>query len=83
MVSIQHVISLHGCYAAWGWGKSEAWSPYLFSSESSPQQVHLTFLLVTDLNVVNFVFVQHHADVWVVYCLLRTISYQKSTILEE
>lgn len=65
------------------WAKNEDVRPYLFSPKPSTQQIDLTFLLVTDLDVVNFVFVQHHEDIWIVHCLLRAVSNQEGAILKE
>lgn len=64
------------------WENVEIWNPYLFPSESSSQQVNLTFLLITDLDVVNFIFVQHHEDIWIGYCFFRAVSNQKCAILK-
>lgn len=50
--------------------------------ESSSQQVNLAFLLITDLDVVNFIFVQHHENVWIGYCFFRAVSNQESAVLK-
>lgn len=63
-------------------GSFASGSPYLLPSQSSAQQVDLAFLLITDLDVVHFIFVQYHEDVRVGYCLFGAVSNQKSAILK-
>lgn len=53
----------------------------LLPSESSSQQVNLAFLLITNLDVVDFILVQHHEDIRIGRCLFRAVSHQESAIL--